>query len=547
MLDKRRVFHRAATLLLCLGFVILLLQAGTMRAIAAEREPGRTLCSRSSLPRSVRAAEAVRPHVDTSPPAPWQMPKAAQDKTTSVLDYLQDNVIRTVLEAETLLMLIAVLLYQRQRARKASREKEALISATERDKLTTLYNSGFFFEYANRLYRDHPEQHFEALMLNIDSFHTVNSLFGREFGDTVLCLLGGAIKEYLQGGMGIAGRIEADCFVLYCPHTADYVDVLTGFQREVNRFNSGVRLRMGVMPWAHDVEPMQMIERARTACGLARKVFKPHMVVFDENMHQRELFEQRLLNDLEWAVQDRQLMVCYQPKYAIQGETAKLISAEALIRWRHPELGMISPADFIPLLERSGRVGVADKFVWRETTRQISAWRDVYGVVIPVSVNLSRVDIFDPRLVETIEELVAENGLERSNLKLEVTESAYTEDADHVIEVLNALRQKGYQIEMDDFGSGYSSLNMLSDLPVDVLKMDQGFVRNIGRDEKDDRLVALILDIARNLKVPVVAEGVETKKQLEFLKSLGCEYVQGFYFSRPLPPADFEKLAFEGS
>ena len=208
---------------------------------------------------------------------------------------------------------------------------------------------------------------------------------------------------------------------------------------------------------------------------------------------------------------------------------------------------MISPADFIPLLERSGRVGVVDKFVWRETARQIAAWRDVYGVVIPVSVNLSRVDIFDPKLVETIEELVAANGLERSVLKLEVTESAYTEDADRVIEVVNSLRQKGYQIEMDDFGAGYSSLNMLSSLPVDVLKMDQGFVRNIGRDEKDDRLVALILDIARNLKVPVVAEGVETKKQLEVLKTLGCEYVQGFYFSHPVHPADFEKLAFESS
>ena len=546
MLADRSIVQRLGALLLCPVLTLMLLQSSLIPASAAEQSFDRVSFSASKRSQCAEPVEAapLRPNQSLASLSPNQ-PTA--QRRTSLLDYVQDNVIRTILEAEVVLVLMAVLLYQRQRTRKASKEKEALISATERDKLTELYNSGFFFEYANRLYRDHPELHLEALMLNIDSFHTVNSLFGREFGDTVLCLLSGAIKDYLKGGLGIAGRIEADCFVLYCPHTADYVDILTGFQRELNRFNSGVRLRMGVMPWARDVEPMQMIERARTACGAARKVFKPHMVVFDENMHQRELFEQRLLNDLEWAVQDGQLLVCYQPKYAIQCETPRLISAEALIRWRHPELGMISPADFIPLLERSGRVGVVDKFVWRETARQIAAWRDVYGVVIPVSVNLSRVDIFDPKLVETIEELVAANGLERSVLKLEVTESAYTEDADRVIEVVNSLRQKGYQIEMDDFGAGYSSLNMLSSLPVDVLKMDQGFVRNIGRDEKDDRLVALILDIARNLKVPVVAEGVETKKQLEVLKTLGCEYVQGFYFSHPVHPADFEKLAFESS
>ena len=147
-------------------------------------------------------------------------------------------------------------------------------------------------------------------------------------------------------------------------------------------------------------------------------------------------------------------------------------------------------------------------------------------------------------VVDTIEELVAENSLNRTSLKLEVTESAYTESADQVIAVVSTLRKKGYQIEMDDFGSGYSSLNMLSTLPIDILKMDQGFVRNIGRDEKDDRLVGLILEIARNLKVPVVAEGVETEEQLELLRNLGCAYVQGFFFARPLPPEVFEKQAF---
>ena len=466
------------------------------------------------------------------------------EKKVTLLDYARDNQVRAILDVLAVLTVLGVLLYQRRKARRAAREKQKLISATERDALTGLYNTSFFYEYANRLYRERSEEQPEAIMLNVDSFHTVNALYGREFGDTVLRLLGETIRDELAGGPGIAGRIEADCFVLYCPHREDYEAVLTRFQESLNRVGPGVCLRMGVMPWAAEVEPVQMFERARAACGLARKVFEPHMVVFDEKMHRQELFEQRLLNDLDRAVREKQFLVWYQPKYDIQCDPPKLVSAEALIRWKHPELGMVFPGDFIPLLEQNGRVGAVDKYVWRETARQIAAWRDAYGTVVPVSVNLSRMDILDPKLEQTIEELVAANGLERSALKLEVTESAYIEDAERIIAVVDALRKKGYQIEMDDFGVGYSSLNMLSALPVDILKMDREFVRNIGRDEKDDRLVALILDIARNLEVPVVAEGVETPMQLSVLKQMGCAFVQGFYFSRPVQPSEFEKLAF---
>ena len=157
-----------------------------------------------------------------------------------------------------------------------------------------------------------------------------------------------------------------------------------------------------------------------------------------------------------------------------------------------------------------------------------------------MSVNLSRVDVFDPKLEKTLDEILQVNQLDHDSLKLEVTESAYTENADQVIRVVESLRKKGYIVEMDDFGTGYSSLNMLSAMPIDVLKMDRAFVRNIEHSEKDIQLVALILDIARNLKVPVIAEGVETGKQVELLKELGCGLVQGYFFSRPLHASEFE-------
>ncbi len=236
------------------------------------------------------------------------------------------------------------------------------------------------------------------------------------------------------------------------------------------------------------------------------------------------------------------IKVFYQPKYDIQSEPPRLASAEALVRWQHPELGLVPPNDFIPLFEGNGQISVVDNYVWAETARQIAAWKEKFGVVLPVSVNLSRVDMFDPKLEEILDGLVDGNGLTCKDLKLEVTESACTDNAEELLKVMNHLRAKGYEIEMDDFGSGYSSLNMLSSMPVDVLKMDRGFIKNIEHSAQDFRLVELILDIAKNLKMPVIAEGVETENQLTMLKNAGCDFVQGYYFSRPVPPEEFEKF-----
>jgi EAL domain-containing protein (putative c-di-GMP-specific phosphodiesterase class I) len=248
------------------------------------------------------------------------------------------------------------------------------------------------------------------------------------------------------------------------------------------------------------------------------------------------------MNDLRHALDAHEFVVFYQPKYDIRPERPRLSSAEALVRWRHPELGMISPGTFIPLFEQNGQISALDKFVWAEAARQIALWREKYGVTLPVSVNLSRVDVFDPGLADTLDGIVAEHGLERRDLMLEVTESAYTDNAEQLIQVIRQLRDRGYKIEMDDFGSGYSSLNMLSSIPVDVLKMDIGFIRNIERNDKDLRLVELIVDIASSLKVPVVAEGVETESQLNLLRSARCDLVQGYYFSRPLPAEEFDSI-----
>ena len=423
-------------------------------------------------------------------------------------------------------------------------EGRQLIQAAEFDSLTKLYSRNFFFEYANRIHQYHPNWSMDAIIVDIEQFHSVNALNGREFGDRVLAAIGDGIRGFLADTEGIASRFEADRFEIYCQHPDDYQALLDRLQDEVNALsiNASIRLRMGVAPWRRDVEPVLLFDSARAACSMVRGNYKTRLMVYDEEMHQRELMDQRLLNDLRRAVEERELTVFYQPKYNVQCDPPKLCSAEALIRWKHPELGMVPPGRFIPLFEGNGQISAVDSFVWDEAARQIAQWREKFRITLPVSVNLSRVDVFDPTLEARLEGLIERYGLEHRALKLEVTESAYTDNAEQMIELINRLRAKGFEIEMDDFGSGYSSLNMLSYMPIDVLKMDMQFVRNITQSEKDFKLVEVVLDIARYLKVPVVAEGVETEAQLKMLKGAGCDLVQGYYFSRPLPSAEFEGL-----
>ena len=423
-------------------------------------------------------------------------------------------------------------------------EGRKLISAAERDALSGLYSRNFYNEYASRLFRYHPELRLDAVVLNIEQFHSVNALHGRAFGDEVLRTIGREIRAFLAETEGIAGRMDGDRFGIFCKKQADYPGLLKRFQRELDRRfpDVNIHLRMGVCPWEENTDPVTMTDRARSANSMVRGNYKNPIRIFDEEMQRQEMLKQRLLNDLNRALEEKQLTVFYQPKYDIQCTPPRLSSAEALIRWRHPELGMISPGVFVPIFEGNGLIGLIDNYVWTEAAKQVARWREQFGFTLPVSVNLSRSDMFDMHLEERLVRLIKENGLEYRDIKLEVTESAYTNNAQAVLDVIRRLRNIGFDIEMDDFGSGYSSLNMLSDMPIDVLKLDMKFISNIAVSETARRLVLLMLDIARYLRVKVVAEGVENEDQLEILQNSGCDLVQGYYFSKPVPPPAFEEL-----
>ena len=447
-----------------------------------------------------------------------------------------------------LVIVLVILLVRRSNVaeEKAARGQE-LISAAEHDNLTGLYNENFFFEYASRIQKENKDKKMDALAVDLENFHAFNVLNGREHGDVVLKALADIIKDFLEGTTGIGSRIEADRFYVFCEQKQDYQAVLSDFQNKLDeQFKTAdLVLRIGVMPYKEGLDPVEMFERAWSACTIVRGSNKTHLFIYNDEIRKRVMFEQQLKKDLITAIDNGDFTVMYQPKYNIQTDPPVLSSAEALVRWVHPTLGRINPSDFIPLFEKSGQIGIIDRYVWRHAANQIAVWKEKYGVDVSVSVNMSKLDMMDPGIDDVLSEIISEAGIERNLLKLEMTESTYVENEATLVDAAIRLREKGYEIEMDDFGCGYSSLNMLSTMPIDVLKMDKAFVENIEHNEKDMKLVELILNIAKNLDVPVVAEGVETENQSKLLKDAGCSIVQGYYYSGPLQAEEFEQLLSE--
>ena len=428
-------------------------------------------------------------------------------------------------------------------------EDRDTIRWTERDQLTGLYNREYFYRYAGQFDVYHKEQPTDAIVIDINHFHMINDRYGKSFGDELLKRVGERIRDSVQDEGGFVCRREADTFLVYCPHRSCYNDILDSAAVILDsggRNETRVRLRMGVyanVDKTIDIE--RRFDRAKLAADTVRNTFTKAIGIYDDSLRESEVFAEQLIEDFHTALEEKQFLVYYQPKFNIQHETPVLSSAEALMRWKHPRLGMVSPGVFIPLFEQNGLIQDLDHYVWQEAAGQIRDWKERLNVSVPVSINVSRIDLYDPLLVEKLVELVEQNGLSFSELLLEVTESAYTGDAEQIVEKVKKLRGHGFRIEMDDFGSGYSSLNMISELPIDALKLDMQFIRTAFKERKDTRLLEAVIQLAKTMELPTIAEGVETAEQLLALKGMGCDIVQGYYFSRPLPADEFEHFAVE--
>ena len=423
-------------------------------------------------------------------------------------------------------------------------EDTFILQTTEHDALTGLYNKEFFYHYVEQYDQHHPDLPMDAVAIDVNRFHLTNELFGRMYGDEILCRISQCIQKNLKEN-GIACRREADKFLIYCAHREDYEEMFDRLMEKVSDEGKGnrIRLRMGVYPKVDkSMEVEHRFDCAKVAGDTIRNNFTKTVAYYDDALHEEELFRARLLDEIDEAIAEEQFQVYFQPKYDIRGDVPQLCSAEALIRWQHPRLGMISPGVFISLFEENGLIQKLDHYVWQEAAEQMRRWREKFGITLPVSVNVSRIDIYDPHMVERLLGLVRDNGIAPRDYLLEITESAYTQDSRQLTGVVEKLREAGFRVEMDDFGSGYSSLNMLSELPVDALKLDMRFIRNLRTNAKNLQMMKLVVDIARFLQIPVIAEGVERAAHLRQLREIGCDMVQGYYFSKPVPAEEFEKF-----
>lgn len=423
------------------------------------------------------------------------------------------------------------------------RETAAMINQFQYDRLTGLYSKEFFYRKARDILIQHPDREYDIICSDIDNFKMVNDVFGVPAGDRLLC---GVADLYTQlvGEQGICGRFNADQFACLLERRYEYTDEL--FIKACSRIKEIANMRNVVMKWGiysvsdRGIPVEQMCDRALLAVRSIKGQYGKYFTRYGEELRSKLLRQQEITDGMEAALAEEQFVIYLQPKYRLADE--KLAGAEALVRWIHPKWGFQSPAEFIPLFEKNGFITKLDQYVWDKTCAVLRQWEDKGYPPIPVSVNVSRADVYQADLAEILMQMIQKYRLPPSRLHLEITESGYTEDPGQIIDTVSRLRELGFVIEMDDFGSGYSSLNMLNKMPLDILKLDMKFIQSETAKPMEQGILRFIMELARWMNLRVVAEGVETKEQMERLREISCDYVQGYYFARPMPCGEFEAL-----
>lgn len=411
------------------------------------------------------------------------------------------------------------------------RRAENTIEILKRDPVTNLLTEKIFYERAQVMLEENPGQAFDIIAVDIERFKIINDAFGTAAGNQLLSDLSVCLLDIRVDEKSLFARIRADLFAVLVPREEG---VYGRLEHSLNCFlkNYPLPMRLTVKIGVYQIEerdiPVErMCDRAFIAAGSIKGMYAEKIVFYNNAMREKMLFEQKILDTMVEALEQGQFQIHLQPKVRVN--TEEVVGAEALVRWEHPELGLLSPADFLPVFERNGFIYSLDLYVWHKVCSAMQRWRQMGGADIPVAVNVSRMDIYHGDLPSLFTELVKDYGLEPKNLHLEITESAYISDSRQLLLVVEQLRKTGFVVEMDDFGSGYSSLNMLSELPVDVLKLDLKFLRTGTDAGRRHRIMQAVIDLAHTLHLLVIAEGVETKEESLLLEEMGCQYAQGYY------------------
>ena len=430
-----------------------------------------------------------------------------------------------------------------QQASKARHQKQLQYLA-DHDAVTQIFNKGAFFRRTRSLLDENPEIPYAIVCFDIVRFRAVNDIFGYEAGDRLLRHIAGQLQT-IVGTRGICARIATDMFAMCVPdEDGQVLEMLTQLSASVREYNFRfvIQLCYGIYPVKdRTLSVNQMLDRASMAERSVKGSYVRNVAYYDDSMSLRLQEEQRMLSDMEQGLQNGEFQVYYQPKCRL--DTGKAVGAEALVRWNHPQRGLLMPGAFVPIFEKNGFIMKLDEYIWEQVCIFLKKCRDTDPDCLPhISVNLSRVDLYNPQLCDTLETLCQRYGVPNEQMEVEITESAYVDNAHLLLDLAEKFHERGFNVQMDDFGSGYSSLNMLNEIPVDVLKLDMRFLYRFSREGRSTSILSSIVNMTRNLRISVIAEGVETEEQARFLAGIGCKQAQGYYYHKPLTEDDFLSL-----
>lgn len=421
--------------------------------------------------------------------------------------------------------------------------REDITEFSEKDVLTGGYNRRGFIRITERLLNEVPDRtKYAVLFFNVKNFKAVNELFGVESGDVVLQNIFRTLTHSKLSPV-ITARVESDHFVCLVENkNLDFEELTSVCDNKFVKDGKCMNLIIRCGIFYVEEKPMKisgMIDRAKLAKRYITDEYVQPYMVYDHSMQVAYIDKAKLAGELQEGIAKEQFKVYYQP--VIDTKTGKIASAEALIRWIHPDKGFISPALFIPALEENGHISELDFYVLKKVWQFINDRCENNKFVVPISVNLSWMDFYDEIMMEKIlkeMDRFRENGREHT-ARFEITETSYAAIRENRSGILESLRIKNAKILLDDFGSGFSSFGMLQDYDFDILKIDMSFIRKIGENPKTKSIVHSIIGMAHEIGIKTVAEGVETEEQVSFLRQSGCDYIQGYYYSKPLPEEEF--------
>ncbi|MBE6039754.1 MAG: EAL domain-containing protein [Clostridiales bacterium] len=408
------------------------------------------------------------------------------------------------------------------------------------DKLTGLYNKEYLFKRIEEELRDNPGVTYQVAYVDVNEFKLVNDIFGREFGDYTIQKIAKWISSRMQEHC-IYGRLGGDTFCVCEPvdqfNPTRINDDISDFVVNKGDKEHHILIQIGVYEISpEDTDVSIMIDRARMALANIKRTYS-HIAYYTDEIKDRIVWEQQISAELDRAIAERQIRPYLQP---IVNQEGKPVGAEALARWIHPKKGFMSPADFIPVFERNGRIIDVDRHIWRCSAEILSEWSTTHPDLF-ISVNISPIDFYYMDIYEEIHGLVEEFGLDPVKLRLEITEQVMMSNLEEKLAVIDKLKKDGHLIEMDDFGSGYSSFNMLKDMPADLIKIDMVFLNNAENNKKARIILERLIGMIESLGMISLTEGVETDSQFAGLARMGCKLFQGYHFAKPLPVDEFEE------